>query len=56
MGFEIVNRKETNVLENKALGISTTSFRPIFLSIEQAQQNLINLCQNEKFQIGVFVL
>ena len=48
MGFEIVNRKETNVAENKALGISITSFRPIFISIQQAKQNLINLLLTRK--------
>lgn len=48
MGFEIVEQPELNALESRALGVSVTSFRPIYISIDQAKENLINLLLTRK--------
>lgn len=48
MGFELVEPIRENALQGRALGVSTISFRPIYLSLDQAKENVKNLLLTRK--------
>lgn len=48
MGFRVVEPLQINVLESIALGISTDSLSPNYITIDQAKENLKNLLLTRK--------
>lgn len=48
MGFRVIEPLQTNVLQSIALGISTDSLQPNYLTIDQTKENVKNLLLTRK--------
>lgn len=48
MAFQIIEQVDLTILRGTALGVSIDSFRPIYLSIDQAIENVKNLLLTRK--------